>query len=312
MKQIIKSLTLLLTVLLLMVSCVPVENYFYQPTNECVTFDKSAVSFSFSEEAEPIEIKLVRGVLDKELTLDLTLSQTEANVFSLSATSVTFPVGESKASVQITYDFESIPVGKHSFTLSFDESKKSPAGNCTISGAATKAGKVPSVDGYWSYATLEFWSSRMNGSIALDAEKHSVLQVSLDNKNDYRIKNIMNSGIDLDINVDPENGWTISGPEPTECPYDGNMYIKIPSTIMYEGEAVTFWIDPTPKYLKVYDMGTEYGEEYTMSMGEDWYTELKCYVWMTTESKGVLTWPEDSDGEDDGWWPLYYDVIKIL
>ena len=307
-----KCLALVVAASLAVTACTPDENYLYRPDNDCVTFEKNSASFAFSEEAAPIEIKLVRGVADKDLTLDLTLTQDEANVFSISSNSVHFPAGEYRASVNVSYiAFADIPVGKHSFTVSFDPGKKSPAGSASISGAATKQGKKPAGDGYMPYATVEFWSSRMNSHIALDAEQHSVLQVSYDNKNDYRIKNIINSGIDLYINVDPEDGWTITGPEPEVCPYDGNSYIKIPSTIMYEGEPVTFWFDANPKYLNVYDMGTEHGEEYTMSMGDDWYTELKCYVWMSTPSKGVLTWPEDNDGEDDGWWPLYYDVIDF-
>ena len=310
MKNIFKSIALLLVSLGALASCTPEESFLYYPDNECVTFEKSSVNFSFAADADPIVINLVRGVIDKDLTVNLTLTQDDANIFSISATSVNFPAGEKYASVEVTYDFEAVPDGKHTFTVSFDKAMQSPAGNCSITGTATKASK-PKGDGWMSYATVEMYSSRMNSSVTLDEEQHSVLQVSYDNKNDYRIKNILNSGIDLYINVDPDNGWTITGPEATECPYDGESYIKIPSTIKYQGELVTFWIDPTPKYLKVYDMGTDYGEEYTMSMGSDWYTELKAYVWMTTESKGVLTWPEDNDGEDDGWWPIYYDVIDF-
>ena len=311
MKNIFKSFIVLLAAALCTFSCIPAESYLYQPDNECVTFEKSAVSFSFTDEAAPIDIRLVRGVNDQPLTVNLSLSQDEANVFSLSSSTVSFAAGESYASVQVTYDFEAVPAGKHNFVVSFDEKMKSPAGSNSISGSATKAGKKP-VGEYMDYATVEFWHKPLNGALTLEAERHSVLQVSTVNKNDYRIKNIINSGIDLKINVDPENGFTITGPDAVECPYDGEKYIKIPSTVMYEGEPVTFWIDPTPRYLYVYDMGTDYGEEYTMSMGDDWYTELKCYVWCSTESKGVLTWPELNDGSDDGWWSLYYDVVKIL
>lgn len=311
MKNTFKLILLTLLVSLGFISCEKDENYIYHPSNECVTFKESAVSFSFSEEPEPIVINLVRGSSESDLTLNLDFVQDEANVFSISSRSVHFAPGESYAQVQVTYiPFEDIPAGKHNFTVSFDKSMVSPAGSCSIGGAATKRSARPE-GGYLPHATVEFWSSRMNSHIAIDAEKHSVLEVSYDNKNDYRIKNIINSGIDLYFNTDPEGDWVITGPAPEECPYDGNEYIKIPSTILYEGEPVTFWIDPTPKYLTIYDKGTDHGDEYTMSMGDDWYTELKCYVWMTTESKGVLTWPEDNDGEDDGWWPLYYDVIDF-
>ncbi|MBQ0053735.1 MAG: hypothetical protein KBS89_04675, partial [Bacteroidales bacterium] len=265
MKNTFKLILLTLLVSLGFISCEKDESYIYHPSNECVTFKESAVSFSFSEEPEPIVINLVRGSSESDLTLNLDFVQDEANVFSISSRSVHFAPGESYAQVQVTYiPFEDIPAGKHNFTVSFDKSMVSPAGSCSIGGAATKRSARPE-GGYLPHATVEFWSSRMNSHIAIDAEKHSVLEVSYDNKNDYRIKNIINSGIDLYFNTDPEGDWVITGPAPEECPYDGNEYIKIPSTILYEGEPVTFWIDPTPKYLTIYDKGTDHGDEYTMS-----------------------------------------------
>ena len=93
--------------------------------------------------------------------------------------------------------------------------------------------------------------------------------------------------------------------ETTLCPYDEEQYIKIPSTIEYEGEMVTFWIDPNPKYNKVdANIGTG---EYTMDMTPDGGTSITWYVWMETASRGILTF---GDG-DDGWWRMYYDVVNL-
>jgi hypothetical protein len=87
------------------------------------------------------------------------------------------------------------------------------------------------------------------------------------------------------------------------CPFDNNKYIRIPSAIEYEGEKVVFWIDTAPRYLYADNVAS--GNP--MGMTDDGGTSIYWYVWMETESKGILKFV---DG-DDGWWKQYYDVVKL-
>ena len=86
------------------------------------------------------------------------------------------------------------------------------------------------------------------------------------------------SGIDLDFTLGSDGVVHLLN-ETTFCPYDEEQYIKVPSTIEYEGEMVTFWIDPNPKYNKVdANIGTG---EYTMDMTPDGGTSITWYVWVS-------------------------------
>ena len=283
-----------------LVSCEQ-TSYLYEPTNECLTFSANSGAWLFTDEPV-IEFQLVRGVLNSDLTVNLNLSGD--GLFSLETpAAVHFSAGESTATVRVGYDAEQAEAGEsYSFTVSFDKAMVSPAGWNEFNGTMTMPGGDDSE--FVDYATVEFYQSKMNSSVNLYDERNSTLQVSKYDKTKYRIRNAMNSGVDLDFTL-ASDGVVHLLNETTLCPYDEEQYIKVPSTIEYEGELVTFWIDPNPKYNKVdANIGTG---EYTMDMTSDGGTSITWYVWMETASKGILKF---SDG-DDGWWRMYYDVINL-
>ena len=283
-----------------LVSCEQ-TSYIYEPTNECLTFSSNGGSWLFTDEPV-IEFQLVRGVLNSDLTVNLNLSGD--GLFSLETpAAVHFAAGESTATVRVGYDAEQAEAGEsYSFTVSFDKAMVSPAGWNEFNGTMTMPGGDDSE--FVDYATVEFYQSKMNSSVNLYDERNSTLQVSKYDKTKYRIRNAMNSGVDLDFTL-ASDGVVHLLNETTLCPYDEEQYIKVPSTIEYEGELVTFWIDPNPKYNKVdANIGTG---EYTMDMTPDGGTSITWYVWMETASKGILKF---SDG-DDGWWRMYYDVTEV-
>jgi hypothetical protein len=299
MKKIITFFTACLVALSMLVSCEQ-DTYLYYPTNECLTFSANSGAWLFTDEPV-IEFQLIRGVLTTDLTVNLSLSGD--GLFTLETPSqVHFASGESTATVRVGYDADQAEPGEsYSFTVSFDKEKVSPAGWNVFTGSMSMPGGDDSE--FVDYATVEFYQGKMNSSVNLYDEKYSTLQVSKYDKNKYRIRNAMNSGIDLDFTL-ASDGIVYLLNETVECPYDGEQYIKIPSTIEYEGELVTFWIDPNPKYNKVAEnIGTG---EYTMDMTDDGGTSITWYVWMETAARGILTF---GDG-DDGWWRMYYDVVN--
>ena len=290
----------MLAVLVALVSCEQ-TSYLYEPTNECLTFSANGGNWLFTDEPV-IEFQLVRGVLTSDLTVNLNLSGD--GLFTLETPAqVRFAAGESTATVRVGYDADQAEAGEsYSFTVSFDKEKVSPAGWNEFTGVMTMPGGDDSE--FVDYATVEFYQSRLNSYVNLYDERNATLQVSKYDKNKYRIRNAMNSGVDLDFTLESD-GVVYLLNETTECPYDGEQYIKVPSTIEYDGEPVTFWIDPNPRYNKVdANIGTG---EYTMDMTPDGGTSITWYVWMETASKGILTF---TDG-DDGWWRMYYDVINL-
>ena len=300
MKKLLLSISILTAALFALVSCQQ-DVYLYEPTNECLTFSSNGGNWLFTDEPV-IEFQLIRGVLDTDLTVNLTLAGD--GLFSLETPAqVHFAPGESTATVRVGYDADQAEAGEaYSFTVSFDESKVSPAGWNVFSGMLTMPGGDDSE--FVDYATVEFYQGKMNSSVHLYDELYATLQVSKYDKTKYRIRNAMNSGIDLDFTL-ASDGIVYLLNETVECPYDGEQYIKVPSTIEYEGELVTFWIDPNPKYNKVdANIGTG---EYTMDMTPDGGTSITWYVWMETPDRGILTF---GDG-DDGWWRMYYDVVNL-
>ncbi|MBQ1830795.1 MAG: hypothetical protein II112_00325, partial [Bacteroidales bacterium] len=145
---------------------------------------------------------------------------------------------------------------------------------------------------------------KMNASVTSEKVLHSLLLVNKYDPAKFRIKNAINSGIDLDFTISAD-GVVYLLNETTLCPYDEAQYIKLPSSILYDGEPVTFWIDPNPKYNKVAEnIGTG---PYLMDMTPDGGTSITWYVWMETASRGILTFSDD----DDGWWRMYYDVTEV-
>ncbi|MBQ2599046.1 MAG: hypothetical protein II580_05180 [Bacteroidales bacterium] len=300
MKRLLSSISVLMVALFALVSCEQ-TSYLYEPTNECLTFSANSGAWLFTDEPV-IEFQLVRGVLNSDLTVNLNLSGD--GLFSLETpAAVHFAAGESTATVRVGYDAEQAEAGEsYSFTVSFDKAMVSPAGWNEFNGTMTMPGGDDSE--FVDYATVEFYQSKMNSSVNLYDERNSTLQVSKYDKTKYRIRNAMNSGVDLDFTL-ASDGVVHLLNETTLCPYDEEQYIKVPSTIEYEGELVTFWIDPNPKYNKVdANIGTG---EYTMDMTPDGGTSITWYVWMETASKGILKF---SDG-DDGWWRMYYDVVNL-
>jgi hypothetical protein len=300
MKKIISFFAACLVALSALVSCEQ-DTYLYQPTNECLTFSTNSGAWLFTDEPV-IEFQLIRGVITTDLTVTLTLSGD--GLFTLDTPAqVHFAPGESTATVRVGYDADQAEAGEsYNFTVSFDEAKVSPAGWNVFSGVLTMPGGDDSE--FVDYATVEFYQGKMNSSVTLFDEQYSTLQVSKYDKEKYRIRNAMNSGIDLDFTLGSD-GVVYLLNETVECPYDGEQYIKIPSTIEYEGELVTFWIDPNPKYNKAAEnLGTG---EYTMDLTADGGTSITWYVWMETATRGILTF---GDG-DDGWWRMYYDVVNL-
>ncbi len=300
MKKLLISISVLTAAIFALVSCEQ-TSYIYEPTNECLTFSSNGGSWLFTDEPV-IEFDLVRGVINTDLTVQLNLGGD--GLFSLETPAqVHFAPGESTATVRVGYDADQAEAGEsYNFTVSFDETKVSPAGWNVFSGTLTMPGGDDSE--FVDYATVEFYQGKMNSSVNLYDERYSTLQVSKYDKEKYRIRNAMNSGIDLDFTLGSD-GVVYLLNETTLCPYDEEMYIKIPSTIEYEGELVTFWIDPNPKYNKAAEnLGTG---EYTMALTDDGGTSITWYVWMETASRGILTFSAD----DDGWWRMYYDVVNL-
>ncbi len=300
MKKLLISISVLTAAIFALVSCEQ-TSYIYEPTNECLTFSSNGGSWLFTDEPV-IEFDLVRGVINTDLTVQLNLGGD--GLFSLETPAqVHFAPGESTATVRVGYDADQAEAGEsYNFTVSFDETKVSPAGWNVFSGTLTMPGGDDSE--FVDYATVEFYQGKMNSSVNLYDERYSTLQVSKYDKEKYRIRNAMNSGIDLDFTLGSD-GVVYLLNETTLCPYDEEMYIKIPSTIEYEGELVTFWIDPNPKYNKAAEnLGTG---EYTMALTDNGGTSITWYVWMETASRGILTFSAD----DDGWWRMYYDVVNL-
>ena len=277
--------------------------FIYTPDNECLTFSANKGSWLYTDDpVVEIEVEITRGVVGKELSLPLTL--TGDALFSLTTASpLQFAADEATKKIQVGYDVTQAQAGEsYTFTLSFDKEKVSPSGWNEFTGTLNMPGGAASE--FVDYATVEFYQSQINSCVRLEQELHSLLQVSKLDANKYRVKNAMNSGMDLDFTIDSDGLIHLSN-ETTLCPYDHEQYIKVPSSIEYEGETITFWIDPTPKYCKVVEnMGT--GEHY-MDMTTDGGTSIYWYVWMETASKGILKFKEG----DDGWWKMYYDVVNM-
>ncbi|MBO4768347.1 MAG: hypothetical protein J5495_02315 [Bacteroidales bacterium] len=299
MKNIFKYFALLSAVAFAFVSCQQ-DNLLFIPDNECLTFSTDKGNYLLSEEPE-ITVDLVRGVISDAITVELQL-EGDTDVLSLASPSpVSFAAGESTATVKIAYDMDKVEPGtNYSVTVSFDKTKASPTAFTSFTANVVLPGG-PSSE-YEDYATVEAYQGKINSCINLYAEKYSTLQVSRYDKTKYRIRNALNSGVDLDFTLGSDGIVYLSN-ETTLCPYDNEQYIMIRSTIEYEGEYITFWIDPNPKYNKVAEnIGTG---EYAMDMTNNGGTSITWYVWMETASKGILKFSAD----DDGWWRMYYDVV---
>jgi len=290
----------MMVALFALVSCEQ-TSYIYEPTNECLTFSANSGAWLFTDEPV-IEFQLIRGVVYTDITVNLSLNGDD--MFSLATPAqVHFASGESTATIRVAYQADLAEPGEaYSFAVSFDKSMVSPTGWNVFSGTLSMPGGGDSE--FVDYATVEFYQGKLNAYVNLYDERNSTLQVSKYDKTKYRIHNAINSGIDLDFTL-ASDGVVHLLNETVECPYDGEQYIKIPSTIEYEGELVTFWIDPNPKYNKVdANIGTG---EYTMDMTPDGGTSITWYVWMETPSRGILTFSDT----DDGWWRMYYDVVEM-
>ena len=279
------------------------STFIYEPENECLTFSANKGSWLYTDDpVVEIEVEITRGVVNTELSLPLTLSGDA--LFSLTTASpVKFAAGEATKKIQVGYDITQAQAGEsYTFTLSFDKAKVSPAGWNEFVGTLTMPGGNTSE--YEDYATVEFYQGKVNSCVRLEQELHSTLQVSKLDPNKYRIKNAMNSYIDLDFTIDSDGIVHLSN-EPTLCPFDNEQYIKIPSSIEYEGETITFWIDQNPKYNKIAENAAT--GDHLMGMTADGGTSITWYVWMETASKGILKFTTD----DDGWWRMYYDVTEV-
>ena len=276
-------------------------NFIYEPENECLTFGTNSGSWLVADDPV-IEVTLTRGVVNTAVDVPLTL--TGDALFSLTTPSpVKFASGEDTKTIQIGFDATQVQAGeKYTFTLSFDKSKVSPSGWNEFSGTLIAPGGASSE--FEDYATVEFYQGKINACVRLEQELHSLLQVSKLDPNKYRIKNAMNSGIDLDFTIDSDGIVYLSN-ETTLCPFDNEQYIKIPSSIEYEGETITFWIDQNPKYNKIAENAAT--GEHLMGMTPDGGTSITWYVWMETASKGILKFTAD----DDGWWRMYFDVVNM-
>ena len=277
--------------------------FIYTPDNECLTFSTNKASWLYTDDpVVEIEVEITRGVVKNELSLPLTL--TGDALFSLTTASpLTFAAGEASKTIKVGYDITQAQAGEsYTFTLSFDKEKVSPAGWNEFVGTLTMPGGASSE--FVDYATVEFYQGKINSCVRLEQELHSLLQVSKLDPNKYRIKNAMNSGIDLDFTIDGDGVVHLSN-EPTLCPFDNEQYIKIPSSIEYEGETITFWIDQNPKYNKIAENAAS--GDHLMGMTADGGTSITWYVWMETASKGILKFTTD----DDGWWRMYYDVVNM-
>ena len=277
--------------------------FIYTPDNECLTFSANKGSWLYTDDpVVEIEVEITRGVVGKELSLPLTL--TGDALFSLTTASpLQFAADEATKTIQVGYDVTQAQAGEsYTFTLSFDKEKVSPSGWNEFTGTLNMPGGASSE--YVDYATVEFYQGKINACVRLEQELHSLLQVSKLDPNKYRIKNAMNSGIDLDFTIDGDGVVHLSN-EPTLCPFDNEQYIKIPSSIEYEGETITFWIDQNPKYNKIAENAAS--GDHLMGMTADGGTSITWYVWMETASKGILKFTTD----DDGWWRMYYDVVNM-
>ena len=276
-------------------------NFIYEPENECLTFGTNSGSWLVADDPV-IEVTLTRGVVNTAVDVPLTLAGDA--LFSLTTPSpVKFASGEDTKTIQIGFDATQVQAGeKYTFTLSFDKTKVSPSGWNEFSGTLIAPGGASSE--FEDYATVEFYQGKINACVRLEQELHSTLQVSKLDPNKYRIKNAMNSGIDLDFTIDSDGIVYLSN-ETTLCPFDNEQYIKIPSSIEYEGETITFWIDQNPKYNKIAENAAT--GEHLMGMTPDGGTSITWYVWMETASKGILKFTAD----DDGWWRMYFDVVNM-
>ena len=276
-------------------------NFIYEPENECLTFGTNSGSWLVADDPV-IEVTLTRGVVNTAVDVPLTLAGDA--LFSLTTPSpVKFASGEDTKTIQIGFDATQVQAGeKYTFTLSFDKTKVSPSGWNEFSGTLIAPGGASSE--FEDYATVEFYQGKINACVRLEQELHSTLQVSKLDPNKYRIKNAMNSGIDLDFTIDSDGIVYLSN-ETTLCPFDNEQYIKIPSTVLYEGEPITFWIDQNPKYNKIAENAAS--GDHLMGMTADGGTSITWYVWMETASKGILKFTAD----DDGWWRMYFDVVNM-
>ncbi len=275
--------------------------FIYEPENECLTFSANKGSWLITDDPV-ITVDLTRGVVTTELDVPLTL--TGDALFSLTTPSpVHFAAGEATKTIQVGYDATQAQAGEsYTFTVSFDKEKASPSGWNEFAGTLTAPGGANSE--YEDYATVEFYQGKINACVRLEQELHSTLQVSKLDPNKYRIRNAMNSGIDLDFTIDSDGIVYLSN-ETTLCPFDNEQYIKIPSSIEYEGETITFWIDQNPKYNKIAENAAT--GDHLMGMTADGGTSITWYVWMETASKGILKFTAD----DDGWWRMYFDVVNM-
>ena len=274
--------------------------FIYEPENDCLTFNTNATSWVAADDLT-MEIELTRGVINKDLMVNLTLAG-DPIISMTTPAALQFAAGEATKKIQFSYDATQVVAGtSYEFTLSFDKEMVSPSGWSTFTGTLVAPGGATSE--YEDYATVEFYQGKINSCVRLEQELHSTLQVSKLDPNKYRIKNAMNSGIDLDFTIDSD-GIVHLNNETALCPFDNEQYIKIPSSIEYEGETITFWIDPNPKYNKIAEFpGTG---AHLMDMTSEGGTSITWYVWMETASKGILLFTPD----DDGWWRMYYDVVN--
>ncbi len=100
----------------------------YTPTNEDLSWEMGTGTFPLSADEAPLIIKLMRGTATEALSVPITLDAT-GDIFSLSATTVNFGVGEYEKEVTVSYDYSKLVPGSiYKFTLSFPGSTAGPGG----------------------------------------------------------------------------------------------------------------------------------------------------------------------------------------
>lgn len=235
----------LVSVLLFAFSSCKEEHYNYTPTNECVSFASPRGSYDL--DGNNIEVAIARGVADEELTVDLSMVDTN-NVYTLETPSITFAKGATTATAILSYsisDPKVKPATVYAFTLSFDDSVVSPAGSFSFSGSASMPlvwedyGTITLTDPGWAYATNDY-----------------VLQKADYTTNYFRIKNMFGSDDDLSFYIDDDGYSHVLDREVSTFGSTSISGYQIPTSYTYpEYGQVSCWLYPEPEGFPWSDLG---------------------------------------------------------
>lgn len=273
------------------------DEYIYTPDNSCVTFEDMPSS-NYILDGKPITVKIVRGVVDTEETIDLTFSG--SNVYSIDQTSVLFAKVESIKTLTITYGTDSLKsFTEYPFEISFDNRFTSPTGISSFKAAGMPPFSLDALD-YKSYGKIWCDCSMWGSGYDWDGRTYE-LELANHTKNYYKIKNLFGSGKDFTFILYPEGNIEIHSIEPEMPPAFVNDYemYKFPTDLYFEGEPVILWIDTEDSWRY-----NGFGGEYPLV--SDAY--FGNYVLWSTPTRLLTSVETRGDSSDDGWWRIYFNV----